>query len=120
MDYRKAFKLMMEEMGIKGVNLARVSRVQERQISSLINGKDVRTETFFKLLEAAEELCPGAMTCFCSHMTSVTVIPSPENLVGQMNSVQISRFLQAIATKINEDNGKSTEVNPAPILLQSA
>lgn len=121
MDYRRAFKLMLEEKEISGAALSRQSRVQERQISTFLNGKDLRAETFFKLLEAAETLHPGAKACFYSHTVPVPILPSPERLVQQMNPTDISRLLQAIATRIDDTSTAIDEnVNEQSLSLPEA
>ena len=61
MDYRLWLKEAMRKHKIRASVLSRESGVQERQISLFLGGKDLMTNTFFRLVDAMERLAPGSM-----------------------------------------------------------
>ena len=76
------FRMTIERYGISGKQLSKFSGVSENHISEFRRGKTgISTEVLWKLIEAMDEIKPGARVYFCKRLTGVE---------GFGNSTQLS------------------------------
>ena len=76
------FRMTIERYGISGKQLSKFSGVSENHISEFRRGKTgISTEVLWKLIEAMDEIKPGARVYFCKRLTGAE---------GFGNSTQLS------------------------------
>jgi transcriptional regulator with XRE-family HTH domain len=119
MDYRKIFCQMLDEMSISAAKLARQAKVEECQISHFRNGKaQLRVDTFFALLEAADVIRPGAKKYFAMQYSKDFNI---SNLVESLSHEQLGDLLIQAASRVKSMSpGKNQDQERAQSELSHA
>jgi transcriptional regulator with XRE-family HTH domain len=98
MDYRKIFCQMLDEMGISAAQLAKQAKVKECQISLFRNGKaQLRVDTFFALIDAADVIRPGAREYFAVQFSDGV---NTSNLVDSLSHEQLGDLLMKAASRV--------------------
>jgi transcriptional regulator with XRE-family HTH domain len=98
MTYREIFFKMLDEMGISARQLAKQANVKPCQISLFRNEKsNIKVETFFNLVEAAESLRPGAKKYFAMQYSEGF---NTSNLVESLSNDQLGDLLIKAASRV--------------------
>ena len=119
MNYREKFFRMIDEMGISARELAKKAQVKECQISLFRNGKaNLRVDTFFALIDAADSIRPGAKKYFAMQYSEDF---NSSNLVESLSNEQLGDLLIKAASRIKSiDKIPLRHEKPAPIELSHA
>lgn len=89
---------MLDEMGISAAQLAKQAKVKECQISLFRNGKaQLRVDTFFALIDAADVIRPGAREYFAVQFSDKV---NTSNLVESLSHDQLGDLLIKAASRI--------------------
>ena len=115
------FRMTIERYGISGKQLSKFSGVSENHISEFRRGKTgISTEVLWKLIEAMDEIKPGARVYFCKRLTgaegfgSSTQLSVPKQLeslldmqilVDGLSDDSLALLLMVVAARIK--NGVS-------------
>lgn len=101
MDYRQVFDKTLREFQITAKSLSEASGVQERQISHFRNGKELMTETFFKVVEA---MPTEAKKYFYTQLRGNSYSNTLESLIEDASDEEIESAMLAIARKWKSRN----------------
>ena len=97
--------------GITGSRLAEVTGLSTTHISDFRRGKtNPPCNTLQRLLDAIDEISPGAKRDFCLQLAGATVsafaepsTPSRKMAIEEMSSLELAQLLMAVADKLQED-----------------
>ncbi|WP_234708675.1 helix-turn-helix domain-containing protein [Kamptonema sp. PCC 6506] len=123
------FRVTIERYGISGKQLSKFSGVSENHISEFRRGKTgISTEVLWKLIEAMDEIKPGARAYFCARLTggegfgngSQMSVPKQleslldmQNLVDSLSDDSLALLLMVVAARIKNgvsSHGKGLEL----------
>lgn len=109
--HREAFIRTQSYYRITGTALHEITGISRNHISEYINNKrDMRTESLDRLVQAMEELEPGALQFYTDELRerkSKVTVTNPKALVDAMDNKQMSELMFAIAARLgNKKNSK--------------
>jgi predicted transcriptional regulator len=105
------FDRVMRIHGITGKCLADRTGMSTTHISDFRRGKtNPPCDTFQRLLDAVDEISPGAKRDFCLLLSGATISPLTESstsprkvAIAEMSSLELAQLLMAVADKLQED-----------------
>jgi transcriptional regulator with XRE-family HTH domain len=69
---RQVFKDIKQKHGVTGRAISQATGISEKHISEYLNGRrDVTSETLWRMVEAIEQLSPGALGDFTHNLSGV-------------------------------------------------
>lgn len=102
--HREAFIRTQSYYRITGMALHEVTGISRNHISEFINNKrDMRTESLDRLVQAMEELEPGAFQFYTDELRGKKYkanIVDPAALIDDMDNQQMSEVMYAIARRM--------------------
>jgi transcriptional regulator with XRE-family HTH domain len=109
---RKVFKEIKQEYGITGRSIAQATGISEKHISEYLNGKrDVTSETLWRMVEAMEQLSPGAAVDFGQKLSGVQgsvpygrSVTNYKRLEAGELAEEIIKLGKALKGALNEDS----------------
>ncbi len=111
--HREAFIRTQSYYRITGMALHEITGISRNHISEYINNKrDMRTESLDRLVQAMDELEPGALQFYTDELRgrkSKVTVTNPKALVDAMDNKQISELMFAIAAKMGNKADKQLE-----------
>ena len=113
----KSFDQTLLELGISASRVAEASGVGKSQISLFRSGKrNVTSETLEALLDAVDELHPGARRYFCSILAreSLTELDIKSH-IRQMGTQEIVALLKELADRLSDQQEQGTTAKKLPI-----
>jgi transcriptional regulator with XRE-family HTH domain len=114
---RNIFKQTKKDHGITGKAISRLTGVSENHISEFLNGnRDMTSQTLWRLVEAMDELSPGAKRDFGLRLAGLS--QGLTTLVEQMPPEEVSDTLTAIAESLRKP--RSVETSPEKEAIQVA
>lgn len=119
---RESFKQVKQQRGVTGKAIYELTGISQNHISEYLRGKrDVTSETLSRMINAMEQVSPGAKQDFARlvadglaagsrlHPEDIILI-EPEEVASLMNPDQKARWLMAIAATLKSNQ---TEKVPA-------
>ena len=116
------FRVTIERYGISGKQLSKLSGVSENHISEFRRGKTgISTDVMWKLIEAMDDVKPGARAHFCSRLAAsegslrgrqmsapkqLESLLDMQNLVDGLSDDRLALLLMVVAARIK--NGVSS------------
>ena len=111
--HREAFIRTQSHYSITGTALHKMTGISQNHISEYINNKrDMRTESLDRLVQAMDELEPGAMQFYTDKLRgrkSKVTVTNPKALVDGMDNKQMSELMFAIAAKMGSKSKNQLE-----------
>ena len=108
--HRKAFIRTQSYYRITGKALHEITGISRNHISEFINNKrDMRTDSLDRLIQAMDELEPGALQFYTDELRgrkTKIAVANPKALVDAMDNQQISELMFAIAAKMGNKTDK--------------
>lgn len=96
------FAQTQDRYGIKGKNLSEITGVSQNHISEFRRGRtDVSSSVLWKLVQAMDELAPGAKSYFCSLLNEkkASVGDALQQLIEAADDEEIEQAMLAIARR---------------------
>jgi hypothetical protein len=110
--HREAFIRTQSYYRITGMALHEITGVSRNHISEFINDKrDMRTDLLDRLVQAMEELEPGALQFYTDEIRGrdhQVIVSNPIALVDAMDNKQLSELMFAIAAKMGDKTSNQT------------
>lgn len=102
--HREAFIRTQSYYRITGMVLHEITGISRNHISEFINNKrDMRTDLLDRLVQAMDELEPGALQFYTDELRGKkckVTMDNPKALIDSMDNNQISELMFAIAAKM--------------------
>ena len=105
---REVFTKIKKSHGITGKAISQKTGISQKHISEYINGKrDVTSEALWRMVEAMDQLSPGALRDFGLRLTGLG--GSLTTLVEQMPPEELSDTLFAIAASLRKSRYREVD-----------
>jgi transcriptional regulator with XRE-family HTH domain len=93
--FREVFRKVKEARKIKNKSLSEETGISPTHISKFLNGdRDVTTEVMWRLLEAMEQISPGAQQDFYTALSGVRNKHTLQEILSNMEPVDLLETLQ--------------------------
>ncbi|OCR00274.1 hypothetical protein BCD67_25040 [Oscillatoriales cyanobacterium USR001] len=108
------FRVTIERYGISGKQLSKFSGVSENHISEFRRGKTgISTEVMWKLIEAMDEIKPGARAYFCTRLAGVEGF-------GNNSQISVPKQLESLLDMQNMVDGLSDDTLALLLMVVAA
>ena len=100
---KEIFTEIKSRHGITGKALSEATGISQKHISEYINGKrDVTSSTLWRMIEAMDELSPGAKKDFGCELAELWKPTDLKNLVAGMSIAQLNQLLFFVAETLEK------------------